>query len=678
MLAPTSNTTTPGSGSDAFIHSQSILSTRAPQETNYQIDDDSRASALVAASPQHITEDYAVSSTYTTDSPSRTPSTIRNPQVQQSEDSPSFMHPPAYSPALSSSYIPPPSPTPSQPNAYPLPEGTYSNNAFSSRDGTYQYQQRYQQQQYQQNMYQGPYQRTYQQRPYPEPIVLSYPVPQLVDTPTSTTKKAESSSTGSVTKSTNNGRRKMIIWVGNIIIVIIIGAIVAVVVSGNKSSDRSNGGNSSSNSNSGNGSSKSSTKPTSTSTSSARNPVSSVPVTVSSAPVAVPTPTGGSGSGGSGRKTPIPPTLPPQYNCPTTFCYDWNVDCEKNVCAEDSDYKTCVNSCNGDLSCGPQFMLAPTSNTTTPGNSSDALIHSQSIFSTRVPQETNYQIDDDSRASALVAASPQHITEDYAMSSTYTTDSPSRTPSTLRSPHVQPFEDSPSFMHPPVYSPALSSSYIPPPSPTPSQPNAYPLPEGTYSNNAFSSRDGTYQYQQRYQQQQYQQNMYQGPYQRTYQQRPYPEPIVLSYPVPQLVDTPTSATEKSESSSTGSVTKSTNNGRRKMIIWIGSIIILTIIGAIIAVVVSGNKNSDHNNGGNGSSNSNSGNGSSKSSTKPTSTSTSSARNPVSSVPVTVPTPTSSGGSGRITPIPPTLPPQYNCPTFFCHDWSDDCVNLVHL
>ncbi|KAF9300099.1 hypothetical protein BGZ91_009884, partial [Linnemannia elongata] len=150
MLAPTNNTTTPGSGSDAFIHSQSILSTRAPQETNYQIDDDTRASALVAASPQHITEDYAVSSTYTTGSPSRT-STIRSPHVQPSEDSSSFMHPPAYSPALSSSYIPPPLPTPSQPNAYPLPEGTYSNNAFSSHDAAHQYQQQYQQQQYQQN-----------------------------------------------------------------------------------------------------------------------------------------------------------------------------------------------------------------------------------------------------------------------------------------------------------------------------------------------------------------------------------------------------------------------------------------------------------------------------------------------------------------------------------------------
>ncbi|KAH7049681.1 hypothetical protein BKA57DRAFT_460994 [Linnemannia elongata] len=343
MLAPTNNTTTPGNSSDALIHSQSIFSTRAPQETNYQIDDDSRASALVAASPQHITEDYTMSSTYNTGSPSRT-STIRSPHVQPSEDSPSFMHHPAYSSTLSSSYIPPPSPTPSQLNAYPLPEGTYSNNAFSSYDAAYQYQQQYQQQQYQQNMYQDPYQRTYQQRPYPEPITLSYPVPQLVDTPTSTTKKAEPSSTGSVTKSTNNGRRKMITWIGSIIILTIIGAIIAVVVSGNKSSDRNNGGNGSSNSNSGNGSSKSSTKPTSTSTSSARNPVSSAPVTV-------PTPTS---SGGSGRITPIPPTLPPQYNCPTMFCHDWSDDCKQNVCAEDSDYKTCVNSCNGDFSCESQ------------------------------------------------------------------------------------------------------------------------------------------------------------------------------------------------------------------------------------------------------------------------------------------------------------------------------------
>ncbi|KAF9272017.1 hypothetical protein BGZ88_005310, partial [Linnemannia elongata] len=269
MLAPTNNTTTPGSGSDAFIHSQSILSTRAPQETNYQIDDDSRASALVAASPQHITEDYAVSSTYTTDSPSRT-STIRSPHVQPSEDSPSFMHPPVYSPALSSSYIPPPSPTSSQLNSYPVPEGQYQQNMYHVP-----YQQTYQQ----------PYQnlQPYQQTPYPESTLHSYPEPALVDT---VNEKFDQAS--SVTKSNNNGRRKMVIWIGSIVILILIGAIIGIVVSKNKDSDNNNDGNSSSNSNSGNGYSKSSTTPTSTSTSSARNPVSSVPVTVPSTPVTIP------------------------------------------------------------------------------------------------------------------------------------------------------------------------------------------------------------------------------------------------------------------------------------------------------------------------------------------------------------------------------------------------------
>ncbi|OAQ23324.1 hypothetical protein K457DRAFT_1837397 [Linnemannia elongata AG-77] len=350
MLAPVdtptnTNTSTPGSSSDALINSIS----RAPQDANYQLDDDTRPNALVASSPQHITDGYAVPSSYIADSPYGTSSTIRNPHVQATDYSPSVSHPQAYSPALSSNYIPPPSPTSSQLNSYPVPEGQYQQNMYHVP-----YQQTYQQ----------PYQnlQPYQQTPYPEPTLHSYPEPALVDT---VNEKLDQAS--SVTKPTNNnGRRKMVIWIGSIVILILIGAIIGIVVSKNKDSDNNNGGNSSSNSNSGNGSSKSSTTPTSTSTSSARNPVSSVPVTVpstpvtipstpvtvSSAPVTVPTPTSGGGSsGGSGTKTPIPPTLPPQYNCPTYFCDDWKKDCEKNVCAEDSDYKTCVDPCNGDFFC---------------------------------------------------------------------------------------------------------------------------------------------------------------------------------------------------------------------------------------------------------------------------------------------------------------------------------------
>ncbi|KAK3835357.1 MAG: hypothetical protein JOS17DRAFT_846135 [Linnemannia elongata] len=353
MLAPTSNTTTPGSSSsDALIHSRSISSSRAPQDANYHIDDDSRASTTVAASPQYITEGYAVPSTYTTVSPYRTSSTVRNPHVQPSKESPSFRHHQAHSPALSSSYIPPPSSTPSQLNAYLVPDGTYGDKTvYFSHDGAYQHQQQYQQQQYQQNMYQDPYQQTYQQQPYPEPIVHSYPEPELVDTVASLTEKPKPSSTGSVTKPTKNDRRKKFIWIGAIIILIIIGAIVGVVVSmKNKDSDK--GGNSSNNSTSGKGSSRTSTTPTPTATGSIPSvpvTVSSTPVTVSFAPVTVPTPTSG-GSGSVVTPKPIGP-LPEQGQCPTFFCDDWYWDCRDNVCAKDGDYKACTGKCNGDFFC---------------------------------------------------------------------------------------------------------------------------------------------------------------------------------------------------------------------------------------------------------------------------------------------------------------------------------------
>ncbi|KAK3835356.1 MAG: hypothetical protein JOS17DRAFT_800883 [Linnemannia elongata] len=343
MLAPldppTNGSTTPGSR-------EALASSRAPQEANYHIDDDSRASTMVATSPQHITEGYAVASSYTTDSPYRTPSTARSPHVQPSEDSPSFRHPQAHSPALSSSYIPPPSPTPSQSNAYPVPEGTYGGKiAYSSHDGVYQHQQ---------NMYQNPYQQTYQQQPYPEPIVHSYPEPNSVDTVASLTKKP--SSTGSTTRSTKNGSRERFIWIGAIIILIIIGAIVAVVVS-IKNNDSDKGGNSSDNSISGKGSSKTSTTPTRTATGSIPSistTVPSTPVTVSFAPVTVPTPTSG-GSGSAVTPKPLPP-FPENGPCPSNFCFDWYQDCRDNVCSQDGSYQTCANKCNGDFFCIERSM----------------------------------------------------------------------------------------------------------------------------------------------------------------------------------------------------------------------------------------------------------------------------------------------------------------------------------
>ncbi|KAF9146577.1 hypothetical protein BG015_011560 [Linnemannia schmuckeri] len=325
-------------------------------------------------------------------------------------------------------------------------------------------------------------------------------------------------------------------------------------------------------------------------------------------------------------------------------------------------------------------MLAPTSNTTTPGSSTDALVHSRSV-SSRAPQEANYQIDDDSRASAVVASSPQYIDENAVPS----TNSPYMTSSVIRNPHAQPSENSPSVSHPQAYSPALSSSYIPPPSPTPSQSNAYPVPEGTYSKIAFSNPDGTYQ-QHHQQQQHYQQNMFQNPYQQTYQQA-YPEPIVHSYPEPALVDTFTSASEKPKSTFSGSVTKSTNSGRRKKIIWIGSFVILILIGAIIGIVVSmKNKDSDKN-----SDNATSRGGSSKTSPSTSTPTTFSGIRPVPSVPVTVPStpvtvssapvtvPTPTGGSSGsvVTPKPlPPLPEKGQCPTFFCDEWFWDCRDNV--
>ncbi|KAF8927603.1 hypothetical protein BGZ47_002055 [Haplosporangium gracile] len=310
-----------------------------------QIDDDSRVSAMAAASPQYIDENAVPSANYA-GSPYRTPSVIRSPHAQASENSPSVGHPQAYSPALSSSYIPPPSLTTSQLNAYPVPERTYSKVAYSSPEGTYQHQH---QQQYQHNMYQNPYQQTYQQA-YLEPIVHTYPEPELVDTLTIAFEKPKLSSSGSVTKLTNSGRPKKIIWIGSIVILVLIGATIGIMISmKNKDSDKN-----SDNSTSGGGSSKTLPfTPTPTTFSGIRSvpsvpvTVSLTPVTVSSAPVTVSTQTGG-GSGSVVTLKPLPPS-PEKGQCPTLFCDKWFWDCRDNVCSNDGDYEACTGKCNGDF-----------------------------------------------------------------------------------------------------------------------------------------------------------------------------------------------------------------------------------------------------------------------------------------------------------------------------------------
>ncbi|KAG0307519.1 hypothetical protein BGZ97_000367 [Linnemannia gamsii] len=303
MLAPTNNISTAGSSSDVLMNSQSI-SSRAPQDRYNQIDDNTHSSAVIAPSPQVIHGD-AAPLTYTDDnSPYRTPSVIRNPNVQPYENSPSVSHPRTNSSVLSSNYIPPPSPTPSQLNACPVPEGHYNQAVYPSPGGTYQHQyQQYQQTQYQQqNMFQDPYQQTYQQtyqqhQPYPEPTLHSYSEPELVDT---VDEKPRPSSAGSFTKPTNNGRRKKIIWIGAIVTLILIGAIIGIMVSmKNKDSDNKDGNSSNNSSSGGNSSKTSSPTPTPTAYSSGRPATSifvtvpSTPVTVSLIPVTIPTPTGG-------------------------------------------------------------------------------------------------------------------------------------------------------------------------------------------------------------------------------------------------------------------------------------------------------------------------------------------------------------------------------------------------
>ncbi|KAF9934215.1 hypothetical protein FBU30_002908 [Linnemannia zychae] len=288
--------------------------------------------------------------------------------------------------------------------------------------------------------------------------------------------------------------------------------------------------------------------------------------------------------------------------------------------------------------------------------------------STRSPQEANYQIDDNTRPSAHYASSPQEI-EGYSVPSTHTMDSPLVAPSVTRHPQASSVENSPSLSHPQAYSPALSTSYIPPPSPSPSQRIAYPVPNEHIANDA----NGTIQ--------QYS-YIYQDPYQQTYQQ-PYPEPTSLyPYPEPALVDT----YEKQEH--TSSLNKPINNGRRKKIIWVGGIVILILIGAIIGLVVSmKNKDSNDKDSRDLSNNNISGTVITPTKTTPAPTTTGpiipsipvtlpSIPITTSSIPVTLPPPTPTNPNRVIPPPLPSLPPSGSCPTYLCSDYHSNCRDNV--
>ncbi|KAK3843867.1 MAG: hypothetical protein J3R72DRAFT_102462 [Linnemannia gamsii] len=323
---------------------------------------------------------------------------------------------------------------------------------------------------------------------------------------------------------------------------------------------------------------------------------------------------------------------------------------------------------------------------------SDTLVHPRSI--SRAPQDPNYNIDDSSRASTLIVSSPQYI-DGYSAPPSYTADSPYRTQSvrhpqtqsvehspSVNHPQAQSVEYSPSVNHPHAYSPNLASprvslSYIPPPSPTPSQSNTYPVPEGHLGKIAYLTDEGAYHHQQ------YQNIFQEDPYQHSYQQ-PYPEPALHAFPEPALVDSfdekivPTSGTKP-------------GNGRRKKIIWIGVFVILALIGVIVALVIT-MKNKDS--GSNDNFGNNLGNNTARTSStlRPTTSATRTSipvGTPTSSTPVTIPTSSlpviipipqpssgsggSSGGGGRVTapPLPP-LPTQGQCPFSFCGDYYRNC------
>ncbi|KAF8927602.1 hypothetical protein BGZ47_002054, partial [Haplosporangium gracile] len=257
-------------------------------------------------------------------------------------------------------------------------------------------------------------------------------------------------------------------------------------------------------------------------------------------------------------------------------------------------------------------MLAPSdhpANGSTPGSSREALMQSQSI--SRPPQ------------GPVTAASPQHM--GGTITSHVGADSPYSTPTTMsRSPHVQLSDFSPSVSNPQAYSPTLVSptlapSYLPPPSPTPSERGVYPVSKGYYDNRAgmySTTTDGTSQ------QYMYQQDPYQ------HQQQTYPEPVVQAYPDPALVGTPI-ITEKPKPALVSSK-KPKSTGRRKKIIWAMALITVILLGVVIYLVVSMKKNKGSNNDS-----------------------------------------PSSDGRVQAPPIPPYPGDKGHCPSFFCHNYFFD-------
>ncbi|KAG0215477.1 hypothetical protein BGX33_001150 [Mortierella sp. NVP41] len=278
--------------------------------------------------------------------------------------------------------------------------------------------------------------------------------------------------------------------------------------------------------------------------------------------------------------------------------------------------------------------------------------------------------------------------------------------SSMSNPHTQPIQDLNAFVapHQDIYaqSTAAVSTVVP---------AGYTIiePVASYTYNAYpndSAYQTTYQqqpipnyYQQPYQEAPYTQAVYQKPYPQAHQETQYPP---QDYPEPELVDT----VEKVDLKPTS------QTGKRKRLYWIGGIVIVILVGAIIGLVVAMNKDSGS---GNKSNNSTSGNGtgpttslrSSTSSgfTRPTGPTTSNGAIGPTGVPVVVPTTapppppqatttttttttstssseapqppkpsTGSGGGGnRVTapPLPP-LPPKDQCQFPFCSNYFWAC------
>jgi hypothetical protein len=222
----------------------------------------------------------------------------------------------------------------------------------------------------------------------------------------------------------------------------------------------------------------------------------------------------------------------------------------------------------------------------------------------RSPQDTSYQ-GDNSGPSAVVAASAQNIDE-QAILATHTADSSSRigtlsilhsqiqlsefsSPSTRSNPHAY----SPSLCsNPQAYSPAFTSpttpasTYIPPPSPTPSQKYSYSPPEG---HQYYPQGDGASQQHQ---------NLYrlQDPYQQiTQQQQGYPEPIVHAYSEPALVDVNDKA-DQTPFMTDPTATSLAASQRRIKFIWIGVVITVLALGVAIGLVFGLKDNKDSGSG----------------------------------------------------------------------------------